>query len=70
MEGVYAWVGVDPSGEEYIIGADLGFGPMPFVTSMETLIQKMRPIATKHGRDYKVTVKLVKFSTRDVLETL
>lgn len=70
MDGVYAWVGTSESGEEYVLGGDLGLGPMPFVTSMKSLIEKLRPFAKKHGQEFKAKVQLVKFSHREVLETL
>ena len=70
MKSVWAWIGADKeSGEEYVIGADMGFGPMPFVTSMKDLIEKMRPMALQHAREFRANVKLVRFTKREDLES-
>jgi hypothetical protein len=70
MESVWAWIGEDASGTEYVLGADLGHGPQPFITSMKSVIEKARPFATAHRRAYGVPVRLVRFTGREKLEEL
>lgn len=70
MEALFAWIAEDEAGEEYIIGADLGAGPMPLVTSNQHLALRMQHLAESHAKEYKNKVHLFAFSGRRNLITV
>jgi hypothetical protein len=67
---LYAVIAKDENGEDYLVGADLGFGPMPLVTSMESMLPAFESLGREHGQSMSEDVRLVKFSQREDVKDL
>lgn len=67
---IYAFIAEDPK-EEGVIGANLMPGMfMPFVGADKARMESLRPYAEEIARKSGKTIRLVKFSNREVLDTI
>lgn len=67
---MWAFVSVDEAGNEGIIGFKNGDTWMPLVGADSARIAELRPIANKMARYTGMTIKLIKFTQREDIETL
>jgi hypothetical protein len=76
IQTLTAYVAIDPAdNSEGIIGQLMpdgvgGMSWMPFIGADEDRIRSMRPMAERLARDLAREVKLVRFSTREDVETI
>lgn len=70
IESVYAFVSVDPEdGNEGIIAAPIGGMTMPMIAADVERLAILKPIAAEIAVAFGVTVKLIRLTTREELET-
>lgn len=71
IDELFAFTVIDTDGTE---GVPAFLAPdgmaMPMVCADRERVDQLRPIAQQIARDGRVTVRLVRFSTRDVLEEI
>lgn len=67
---ITAWVGTDEAGNEGIIGLLTDRGWLPCVGADHTRIESLRQVAVGHAATTGHPVRLIRFSTREVLETV
>ncbi|MHC2536962.1 hypothetical protein [Bradyrhizobium diazoefficiens] len=69
IDAVWAFVSVDPNGEEGVAAAemDLGHGPfmMPLIAADEARLKNLLPIARDLHAVTGMRMKLIKFATRE-----
>lgn len=71
IKSLTAYVAIDPDdGNEGIIGERVMGNWMPFIGADEPRIRSLRPIVDNIMKDTPMTVKLVRFSVREDLETI
>ena len=75
IDAIYAFIAVGPDGQEGIVGAKAkipGFGPEPLLLVGASLdrMKSLRSYAEEAERQSHYPIKLVKFSHKEVLETL
>lgn len=68
IDEMYAFVAQDADGEG-LTGFQMGDTFMPMVAADKTRVDQLRSIAQQIARDTGQTVKLVRFSVREELET-
>lgn len=71
IDAVWAFVSVDPNdGNEGVIAFQVHGLWMPLIAADPARVENLRPIAAHIAKEQKITVKLVKFTTREELETI
>lgn len=71
IDEIWAFVSVDPNdGNEGIIAQTMGDTWMPFVAADKARLDALRPIVEHLVHKRGITVKLVKFTQREEIETL
>jgi hypothetical protein len=72
IESVYMYVSVDPDdGNEGIVGAPLEpVGCMPMVAADEKRLAQLTPIAEEIAKRYKMKIRLIKLSHREVIKEI
>lgn len=71
IDELYAYLAIDSDdGTEGIISFDVGMGPMPMISSDMENVEGLRPIAKKVVKKTGAVVRLVRFTKRDLVETL
>jgi hypothetical protein len=68
INALWAFLAVDEDGDEGVIGFQAGDGPVPLVGADENRVESYRELATLTALASGLTVRLVKFSTREELE--
>ena len=68
IEELYAWVAIEKDGGEGIIGAVLSQGIVPLIGADRERIESYRQFAIHAALAADVPFKLVRFSTREILE--
>lgn len=69
VDELFAFLAVDLDGTEGIITLATPNGPLPCVAAKMAVADVMRPRAIRAATEYGRTVRLVRFSNREVLET-
>jgi hypothetical protein len=71
IEELWAWVSVDAKDQnEGIITVGSPMGPLPMVGADKDRMLSMRQIAEQAAKNAGIEVKLLRFSTREDIETL
>ena len=70
IESVYVFVSVDPEdGNEGVIAAPIGGMTMPMIAADVERLALLKPIAAEIAVAFGITVKLIRLTTREELET-
>lgn len=69
VEAMWAWVTVDDAGDEEIIAVEMLGTWFPAVGANRRLVESLRPLAEEIIVKTGATVRLLRFTTREVLET-
>lgn len=67
---MWAWVCTEPDGDEGIPAFNSAMGRMPLVGADEARIRSLEPLARSVAHDLGLPVKLLKFSSMEIIETL
>jgi len=67
IQELFAFVSQAPGGG--IIAVHAGADAFPLVTSEKHMVEKMKPMARQAAKEAKYTVKLLRFSNREELES-
>jgi hypothetical protein len=70
IDAMYAWIVTDPDGEENVCIAEMGSVFLPLVSPDWTRIKGFRQQAEIARKKTRQSVRLVKFTQREVLEEL
>lgn len=70
IDEIWAFVAVHGDTDEGIIGAMMPNGQwIPFIAADQTRLEQLIPIARQQARENNIAVRLVKFSSRELVET-
>jgi hypothetical protein len=71
IEHIWAFVSFDECDQsEGVIGVTMNGTMMPLIAADENRLRSLRPIAFKVAIMHGITVKLIKFSSREEVETI
>ncbi len=71
IDSVWAFLSTDEGGNEVAMGCDIvGIGWVALIAADEERLASLRPIAKQLAREERLKVRLVKFTTREDLETI
>lgn len=72
IDSLYAYVSVDhEDGNEGLCGAPVGpVGCMPLIAADEKRLEQLTPIAEQMARQFKMKIRLVKFTKREVIRDI
>ncbi len=71
IDSVWAFLSADEVGNEVAMGCEVdGIGWVPLIAADEERLASLRRIAKQLAREEQLKVRLVKFTTREDLETI
>lgn len=70
IRDVYVFVAVHADGDEGVPAVDLGGTMMPLIAADPVRLEELRPLAARIARLSGKPLKLVRFTTREEIETI